>query len=536
MLISEVFGSFKKRAGLFVFFSLLVNFSHFIYPVFMLEVYNSILVSYNFGNLMFLFSIAIFLSIVGSKSDSAREQLLKNLALEVRSVVYRDVIRFYTKKNNIKSNKSSDLDLVCAHIAQGAPSKVFDFLFFPIFLFLMFYIHLYFGLALLVIFLIYSSVNIFPLILDSEIPGKSRLLVFEGTLKNNFSIFSRGDVAKPVLNNALIEHENYLGKSLVKHEKDELFSFFNGIIKNSGQIIILAIGAYLVIEGELSPGLMIIASLMFGRTLQPLFGLFSFIKALPSIRASCRDIDEVMESVRNTKPNFNNIIESDIKLEKIIVTNDGGVKPIIKGISFSLQNNQLVVINGNHSSGKTLLLKAIAGIKELKSGSITIGGKRLTSPEDFGEQIYYIDDEKKIIEGTIEDNISLFRGGDRDEILNLTKYFGIHYVIESLPDGYGTYIDRNSSVISTTVKKLIVLCRAFVIKPKVIVMDDPVSDLSVFYKKKLYDLIKDFKNSGGTVLMSSTEMVLPENTDLVVTLDNGLISSVYDPKKPKEVA
>jgi ATP-binding cassette subfamily C protein PrsD len=247
------------------------------------------------------------------------------------------------------------------------------------------------------------------------------------------------------------------------------------------QSAVLALGAFLVIRGEITGGLMIATSILTSRALAPVEQVVSHWRGFVAARQAMTRIRATL-AMTAVRPR-----QTDIPLptESLIVTNlvtgpDRMLRPVAAGIGFSLKAGDGMGVVGLSGSGKSSVARALVGVWPILHGEVRLDGSELAhfDPERLGHTIGYLPQSVDLFDGTIAENISRFQPGDNTEaVLRAADDARIHSLIAALPDGYDTRIGEHGSVLSAGQRQRIGLARALYGDPFLVVLDEPNSNL-----------------------------------------------------------
>ncbi|MDY6977169.1 MAG: hypothetical protein SVW51_13265, partial [Pseudomonadota bacterium] len=262
-----IYVTIKKYLPAYFFLGLLINISYFVYPAFMLQVYNTALVSYSVENLLLLVLISAPLVFFGAYFESLRSKLLTFLGLKVKHEL---MLKEPILQSVIKESYLSKVDAIFKYFKSGLVNSIHDSIWIPVFIFGVYLLHSSLALSITIL-VILKIVADFTLVREAEknFSEYEKLntifTIARGRFKNHVS-FLRVNALESKIDNELNENYNAISKfAITEADKKSMQSFLTNCIKNVGQVGILAQGAYLVILGEVSPANMIVGTILFGR-------------------------------------------------------------------------------------------------------------------------------------------------------------------------------------------------------------------------------------------------------------------------------
>jgi ABC-type bacteriocin/lantibiotic exporter with double-glycine peptidase domain len=298
-------------------------------------------------------------------------------------------------------------------------------------------------------------------------------------------------------------------------------------------------GIYLVLDGTLTPGGLIASMMLIWRVTGPLQAAASTATGLKQVKSSVNQLH-----ARARIPNEANepSLISDLNVKQWSVVFDKVLfrylperAPALSGISFKLEGGQILGVTGPNGSGKTTLLQTIAGINHPQSGAVLFDEKdiRQFDPVELRSEIGFVPEKPSLFPGTIKDNLSIAK--PEKDVKELTKHL-FATIGESLNldeiahTSLITQPDLNSSFEK---EQALILARALLHNPNLVVMDNPaISEVGQFRK-----IIIDFINKSRgkrTIIFSSHDAELLKLADVVLILNNGEVAHFGELKKEKD--
>lgn len=294
------------------------------------------------------------------------------------------------------------------------------------------------------------------------------------------------------------------------------------------QSAMLALGAWLVLRGELSPGGMIAASIILGRALGPLDQVIAGWPQVQAARAARARLQHLMdrapsEQARTRLPTPKGVVKVD-RLALRIPGTDGRDGIVLRDVSFALQPGQALGVIGDSGAGKSSLAEAMVGIWPAFAGEIRLDGALLDQydPSQLGRAIGYLPQKVSLFAGSLRDNIARLDPDARDEdVIAAAQAAGAHDVILAQPKGYDTIIDAEGGGLSGGQVQRIALARAFYGAPALLVLDEPNSDLDDAGSRALNLAIRQAKARGAAVIVMTHRPGAIVECDLILRLKGG---------------
>ena len=538
--ISDTLGKMRKVFIAVGLMSCVVNLLMLTGPLFMLQVYDRVLASQSVPTLVALLMLAIGLYMMMGLFDFLRTRTLSRLAYwldeELSPLTYRSWIIRSMGGQNPAYKPIQDIGLVRGLISSPTILALFDLPWFPIYLGVVFLLH--FQLGLLASF--GALVVIILAILNEVLSGRSAGEAAQGEMlearfadqaqKNADSVLSMG-----MLNNTLHVWQGLRHQSLFSQqtggERSEGFTTSSKAFRLLLQSAILALGAYLAINQEITAGMIVAASIIAGRALAPIdqtIGGWRMIKRSWLAYKRLKDYlgTDTGEADSNIDlPEPEGFLEVSSLLKYAPNNNASAEKTVIlTGLDFSLQPGDGLGVIGPSASGKSSLAKLLVGLWMPDSGSVRIDGASFEQWEmdRLGRYIGYLPQQVTLLSGTITQNIARFDPKAEDgEVVEAAKLAGVHEMILSFPEGYGTNVDSALSPLTGGQKQRIALARAIFRKPTIIVLDEPNSNLDQEGDAALGEAILAMRESGSVVIVMAHRPSAIAAVDKVLMLRAG---------------
>ncbi len=292
------------------------------------------------------------------------------------------------------------------------------------------------------------------------------------------------------------------------------------------QVATLSAGAALVIHNDASPGSMMAASIMMARLLQPFEHLVDNWRQWVLASAAHKRIRELLDgdrAMRSTMPLPQP--QGSIKVDRVSHLPKGLSRPVLRGVSFALEPGEVLGIIGPSGAGKSTLARLMVGIWEPTAGGIYLDGTStfLWERESFGRYVGYVPQSVALLDGTIGENIARMGQADPAEIVRAARLAGIHEMIGRLPFGYDTPVGDNAFALSGGQRQRIALARALFGRPRLIVLDEPNSNLDHEGEQALLHAVGQARNDGATVVMVAHRPSIVSIADKLLVLKDGAV-------------
>ena len=289
------------------------------------------------------------------------------------------------------------------------------------------------------------------------------------------------------------------------------------------QVMILSVGAYLVITQAASAGIMVATTILLGRALAPVEQIVGSWKVLVEGRVALRRLRELLNTL-GAQPDRMPLPEPCGALEAsgLILRAPGSEKLILAGVSLSLKAGESLAVIGPSGAGKSSLIRVLAGLWRPAAGSVRLDGADLTfwPRSELGPHIGYVPQDVELFPGTVGENIARLGDVNSDAVVAAASAAGVHELILALPDGYDTRFEPTSALLSPGQRQRIALARALYGKPKLLLLDEPNSNLDGAGEQALGAALAALRGQ-VTVVMVTHRSTLVQHADKMLVLDAG---------------
>jgi len=299
------------------------------------------------------------------------------------------------------------------------------------------------------------------------------------------------------------------------------------ITRQGLQLAMLAIGAWLVIGADASPGIMIAATILLGRALQPLEQLVGGWKALLDARGAWRRLNERASIGRGDGGLELPAPAGRLELERVVFGPAPMRPALIKGIAFTLEPGESLGLVGPSASGKTTLLRLILGLWKPQAGCVRLDGADISLWERgaLGKHVGYLPQDVALLGGTVAQNIARLGPVDSARVVAAARLAHAHDMILRLPHGYETEIGEAGAVLSGGQRQRIALARALFGDPRLVVLDEPNANLDADGETALQAALRELKARGVTVIMAGHRPALMSQLDKLAVLKGGVLEA-----------
>jgi PrtD family type I secretion system ABC transporter len=291
-------------------------------------------------------------------------------------------------------------------------------------------------------------------------------------------------------------------------------------------VAVLGAGAYLVINLEASSGVMIAATILLGRALAPVEGVVAGWKALVDARSAYGRLDSLLRTSAQVRAVTTLPAPTGaLALERVVFGFRDRQQMTIKGVSLHLQAGETLAIIGPSASGKSTLARLIVGIWVPAGGTVRLDGADVSAwpRDDLGQYVGYLPQDVELFAGTVAENIARMGAPDSEAVVAAAQRANAHDLILRLPNGYDTPIGDAGALLSAGQRQRIALARALYGSPRLVVLDEPNSNLDAEGELALHAALRELKKEGATCVVITHRPSLLETADKVLVLRDGTV-------------
>lgn len=519
-------------------FSFFTNLLVLAGPLYMMQVYDRVLSSRNISTLVLLTLIVAFVYLASSAIENIRGRILSRSGYLFDRSLKRpvfDSIQRATIRNPGQNHAQAlrDLDTVRDFFTGPSIVAACDLPWVPVYIITATALHPVYGLfavASCVISAILAIANdraTRPLLDEA---GKQTIQAnanATSTFRNAEVLQAMGMVSS-LRSRWETLRENAQTSQLAAADKG---GFLSGAIRFNrlmAQSLILGIGAWLAINREISPGVMIAASIIVGRTTQPIELVIGNWKTIITTRASFLRLRQILSTY---PPPAERMLlptpKGALAAENIVVLAPGRQSPVLRAVSFAIPPGTTLGIVGPSAAGKSTLARAITGIWPLAAGTIRLDGNDLRhwDPDQLGSAIGYLPQAVELFDGTIAENVARFQAIDNVKIIEAAMLAGVHEMIQQLPQGYNTEIGDGGHTLSGGQRQRIGLARALYGTPALIVLDEPNANLDAHGEHALNNALAALNATARTVVIVTHKTNILTRCDAILMLAGGTVQA-----------
>jgi PrtD family type I secretion system ABC transporter len=525
--------------GVFVFlFSMsgIINVLALTGSFYMMQIYDRAIPSQNIPTLLALSVLAIGLYAFQGVFETVRSQILvrigagmdRRLAPLAHKVAI-DMPRFgFSTSESLERGR--DVDTVRSFMGSQGPIALFDLPWLPLYLIFVYALHPLLGALVIGGAFVLSMLAIANELLTRKLAGAThqaaiaRNMIADSNARNSeiLRAMNFGDRAIDKFESANGEH---IALQTRTNDVSGTMSALSRVLRMILQSATLGLGAYLTIQGEMSGGAIIAASIASSRALAPVDMAIANWKNVVQARGAWARIIDTLVALADEKPPMNLPAASKtFKVDKITVAAPSSGRVLLSDVSFELKAGQALGVVGSSGGGKTSMVRALTGIWPTLRGAVRFDEAEISQwPRALlSSMVGYLPQDVALLDGTIGENIArLDPNADGEKIVTAARAAGVHELIVNMSDGYQTQVGAQGESLSAGQRQRIGLARALYGAPFVVIMDEPNSNLDGEGEQALTAAIHGIKKRGGIVIVVAHRPSALAAVDLVAVVQNG---------------
>ncbi len=525
------------------FFSLFINLLLLMPAIYMLQVYDRVLSSGSESTLLMLTLILVFLFLIMGGLEWTRSQILivtsNRLDQLLNGRIFDAVFAQALSSGGrvVSAQPLNDLLQLRQFMTGPGLFAFFDAPWLPIYLAVLFLFHPYFfvvaviAAVILIILAVWNEYATRGDLQDANQESMAAQQLVQSHLRNAEAIEAMGML--PRMRQRWQEKQMaLLALQSRASGKSGMISSMSKTFRLTMQSLMLGLGAYLAIQKQITPGVVIAGSILLGRALAPLDQLIVTWRGFLNARGAYHRLGQLLaDTPQKSVPMSLPAPLGEIILEKVVITPPGAAAPIIKDISLKIEAGTQLAIIGPSAAGKSTLARAILGLCQTEEGSVRLDGAEIEQwdREQLGHHIGYLPQDVELLDGSISENIARFGNIDAEKVVEAAQAAGIHDMVLHLPEGYDSNIVGNGNSLSAGQRQRLGLARALYGNPQVILLDEPNSNLDQAGDQALINTLASLKQQGRTVIVITHRSNVLSQADKILLLVNGKIA-LYGPR------
>ncbi|MBS1904861.1 MAG: type I secretion system permease/ATPase [Bacteroidetes bacterium] len=522
-----------------IVFSLFINLLQLTPSLYMLQVYDRVLSSRSEFTLTMLTLITGGMILVMSLLELVRARVLIRTGARFDSLlntrVFGAMVELCLRSRSGQQNAQalSDLNTLRQFLTGNGLFGFFDAPWIPIYLLICFLFHPWLGWAVTVSIVVLSLLAILnELATGAAMKAANTEAIAAGAFVNanmrNVEIMEAMGMTGPIMTRWLDKQNRVLALQALASDRAANIVGVTKFLRVFLQSFLLGLGAFLVLQQELTAGSMIAVSILGGRAMAPVDVLIGSWKGFTAARMAYRRLEELLNKVPAKSRNLRLPSPTGrLALEGVSVSPPGTTSMVLRGIGLNVAAGDSVGIIGPSASGKSSLARVVLGLWPAQVGKVRIDGADVQTwnRDELGPWIGYLPQDIELFDGSIAENIARFGEVNDDKVVAAARMAGVHEMILRLPRGYNSVIGEAGSVLSGGQRQRIGLARALYGDPVLVVLDEPNSNLDDIGEAALVQALRELKLKKATVLIITHRPSVLAHVDYILVMNEGQVQT-----------
>ncbi len=536
-IIKETLKEFKSifiQVGIFSFF---INILMLSAPLYMLAVYDIVMPAKSIDTLILITAIIVVFFISMGLLEFVRNKIMiiisnkldTKLNQKVYNAAYEMALKYPGKVTNEPIN---DLNTIKNFLSGAGLMAFFDAPWFPIYIAIMFAfdsVYGIYGIVATVIIIAFTVVNdkVTKEGLQESIKTNRKMQTKFANQVRNAEVVEAMGMRKPLFKRWMKDYIHYIHTHTDSTTKSAFYTNLSKTFRMMSSSLMYGVGAVLAITGHISPGMIIAGAVLLGRALQPITMLVSTWKSFTAAKTSYAKLNELLnefpeneEKIKLPEPKGN------LSLINVVTVPPLSQEAVLKNLTIHIKSGEMVGVIGPSGAGKSSFAKTALGVWKPAAGEVRLDGAVITqyNRDELGKHIGYLPQDIELFEGTIAENIARFEEFEDSEVIEAAKLAGVHEMILKFKDGYNTKIGPGGATLSGGQRQRIGLARAVFRLPKLIILDEPNSNLDDAGEIALVKALLQLKQNGSTVIFITHKLNLLNLADKIALLRDGMLA------------
>jgi ATP-binding cassette subfamily C exporter for protease/lipase len=544
--LGPILWSFRREFAGVGLFSGVANLLLLTPTIYMLQVYDRVLVSLNELTLLAVSVIAVFLLALMAVTEWLRSRVLVRIGVRLDQQLGARVFGagFHATLGRSDQNPAraaSDMLQVRQFITGQGVFAFFDAPWVPIYLAVTFILHPALGLLALV----FAGIQLLLAWLGHQrtaapahaasLAATDAQLYLHGKLRHVETLEAMGMV-QALRQRWEARHERAVSRHSAAQDLTQKVQAASKFVRYAQQSLTLGAGALLVIQGELTPGAMIAANVLVARALAPIDAMVTNWREFVLARAAYARLRTLLDAHPAPPPRSGRRApRGAIRVRGLVATAPGRAQPILDGVDLEIDAGQMVAVVGPSGSGKSTLARCLLGIWPDTRGEVLLDDEPLSgwSRVDLGPYLGYVPQDVEMFEGTIADNIARMGTPQSEQVIAAARAAGLHDEILRLPRGYDTPIGEAGGILSAGQRQRLALARALYGDPPLVVLDEPNASLDEAGERALLRALQDLRQRRRTIVLITHRHPAVQLADFVVVLQEGRVTAIHRAQPPQ---
>lgn len=506
--------------------------------LYMLEVYDRVLTSRNEFTLLMLTLIVLLIYIVYAALEAVRShtviEMSKKLDAHLNERVYTAAFEQNLKNRGGNAGQAlNDLTTLRQFVTGPSLYAFFDAPWFPFYLLVIFLFNFWLGVfATIFTFILIALAFINETVTHGPLSEANNLAVQSSNLASNnlrnAEVLEIMGMLPGIRGRWFALHQKFMDIQALASQRAASLGAITKFLRITTQSLVLGLAAYLVLINQISPGMMIAATILLGKSLAPVEAVIGVWRQWRGVVSSYERLQKLLSAnpVRKVGMSLPRP-EGHILLEHVYAAAPGGQKHILRDISFKGAPGDVIGVIGPSASGKSTLAKILVGLWKPSSSCVRIDGADAYTwnKDELGDALGYVPQDIEMLPGTISENIARFTDFKSEDVIAAATTAGVHEMVLRFPQGYDTIIGDGGMVLSGGQKQRIALARAVFGRPSIVVLDEPNSNLDDSGELALVKAVIELRNRLATVIVITHRTSLLKVTNKLLLLQDGALKA-----------
>ena len=519
-------------------FSMVANLLMLVPTIYMLQVYDRVMVSQSAGTLLVVSLIALFFLGLLTFTEWSRTRLLVRAGVRLDDMLSKRLFHasyeaYLSPATDSPSRSFTDLTELRQFLTGNGTLALFDSPWVPIYIGVLFMLHPWLGVMALVfgalqcVLAWWGSAATLPTQAQASKAQQGASAYLQSKFRNAEVAESMGMVGN-LYRRWAARNANAIGEGMRAQEVSGRVLAWSKFVRYTQQSLALGGGALLVIQGELSPGAMIAANVLMTRALAPIDLMVSTWSGFLSARQAFGRLRDLLSAhpPRHATP-VGEVPQGNMALRDVVACAPGRQDPILRGISAQFPKGSVTVVLGASGSGKSTLARVLLGVWPHSSGEVLLDGRPVGrwGRMELGPHVGYLPQEIELFDGSIAENISRAGPVNSEAVIAAAVASGLHSTILRFPKGYDTPMGEAGGLLSGGQRQRIGLARALYGQPALVVLDEPNANLDEEGEGALLRAVQGLQAQGKTVVLISHRPGVVGVADRLLILREGSVQA-----------
>jgi ATP-binding cassette subfamily C protein len=519
------------------FMSLFTNLSMLIGPIFMIQVYNRVIPSKSYDTLYGMMIIGALGVLIYALLDFIRSWTYSAIAYGISQkldlpALQAGVLRSIGGGVGAGGSAIRDISELRAFIASNSMSMPLDAFWSIVFLIALYFVHPVYLVVALGFIVVMIFLNVITDVLtrsslkNARDAEQNHAQEVANSLRHAEAVEAMGMLPALVRGWKRSQGE-MLDLSYMAHTRARVLLAVTKGLQKSLQMVTVATGAFLVLAGEVGAGVLFAGMILTSQAVSPFAGMVENWHSWVSASHAWNRIKKLVEEHGSARQSMAAPVgDGDLVVENLVYLPDGRDVPVLRGLSFELSPGEILGIAGPSGAGKSTLARCLTGILKPTVGGVYLDGHStfLWERSSFGRAVGYLPQSLSILDGSVRQVISRMQDGDPRDVIRAAQSAGIHDLIGRLPHGYDTPIIEGKHLMSGGQLQRLALARALYRDPKLLILDEPNSNLDAIGEQALLKAVAEARERGAIIIMIAHRPSVMSVADKMLILEHGKVT------------